>query len=419
VVTPQPGGATRAGIRRPWAGRRVLLGVTGGIAAYKTVQLARDLTRLGAEVDVVMTRSARAFVGELSFEGVTGRSVYSEILAPGHALDHIRLGRDAQVVCIAPATADFLARAARGRADDLLAAALLVTRAPVLICPAMNDAMWDHAATQANVARLSELGYGIVGPAEGPLAYGEGSGPGRMEEPPVLLEHIGRALVGDTRFAGRRVLVTAGPTREAVDPVRFLSNRSSGRMGFALAAAAWRRGADVDLVCGPTSLAPPPGPRVHAVETGEQMQLVVQRLLADADVLLMAAAPADFRPRSPATAKIKKESAPDAIALEPAVDILTGTVEDRKRGCIVVGFALETEDGDENARRKLRSKAMDMVVLNQTGPASGFETPTNEVTLLDASGESETLPTLPKDEVAERILDRLERRLPFPDESHG
>ncbi len=394
----------------------MLLGITGGIAAYKVVQVARDLTRLGAEVDVVMTRSARAFLGEISFEGVTGRPVRGDVLAPGHALDHIRLGRDAHAICVAPATADFIARAAHGRADDLLGATLLATRAPVLICPAMNDRMWTHPATVANVRRLTEIGYRLVGPADGPLAFGEGSGPGRLEEPEVLVEHIGRTLVGVTRFSRRRVVVTAGPTREAVDPVRFLSNRSSGRMGFALAAAAWRRGADVDLVVGPTPVPPPPGPRVHRVETGEEMKVSVHRLLADADLLIMAAAPADFRPRSVATAKIKKESAPASIALESAPDILMETRGDRPSGCIVVGFALETDDGEANARRKLESKKLDLVVLNQTGPASGFDTDTNQVTLLAPGGETEVLPVLPKDEVAERILDRVERRMPFPDE---
>lgn len=413
MESPQPGGA--AG-RRPWADARVLLGVTGGIAAYKVVQVARDLTQLGAEVDVVMTRSARAFVGDVSFEGVTGRPVVSEILEPGRALDHIRLAREADVVCVAPATADMLARAAHGRSDDLLGAILLATRAPVLLCPAMNDAMWSHPATVANAARAESFGYRLVGPADGALAVGEGSGPGRMEEPAVIVQHVGRALTGATRFTGRRVVVTAGPTREAVDPVRFLSNRSSGRMGFALAAAAWRRGAHVSLVAGPTQLAPPPGPRLHAVESAEAMKGAVERLSADADLLLMAAAIADFRPASPPDTKIKKESAPDVIALEPAPDVLRDTAGSRPSGCLVVGFALETDDGEANARRKLESKGMDLVVLNETGPGSGFETETNRVTLIDRDGHSETLPLLTKDEVAERILDRIERQLPHADE---
>ena len=415
MASPRPGGAV-AGPRRPWDGRRVVLGVTGGIAAYKVVQVARDLSATGAVVDVVMTRAARAFVGEVSFEGVTGRPVRSSLIEPGAALDHIRLAREADVVCVAPATADLLSRAAQGRSDDLLGAVLLATRAPVLIVPAMNDAMWDHGATRANVARLRELGYVMIGPAEGPLAYGEGAGPGRMEEPWVIVEHIGRALVGPTRLSGRRVVVTAGPTREAVDPVRFLSNRSTGRMGFALAAAAWRRGAEVDLIAGPAPLPPPTGPRLHRVESAEEMKVAVRRRLADAEVLVMAAAVADFRPAAVAESKIKKESAPEAIALEPAPDILRETVDDRPARCIVVGFALETEDGEAHARRKLESKRLDLVVLNETGPGSGFESETNRVTLIDRHGEQETLPLLSKDEVAERILDRVERRMSSADE---
>ncbi len=416
MATPQPGGEARSGPGRPWLGKRVLLGVTGGIAAYKVVQLARDLTHLGAEVDVVMTRSARAFVGEISFEGVTGRPVRADLLAPGAALDHIRLAREADVVCVAPATADFMARAAAGRSDNLLNAVLLATRAPVLVCPAMNDAMWAHAATQSNARRLVELGYRLVGPAEGPLAYGEGSGPGRMEEPAVIVQHVGRALQVPGRFRRRRVVVTAGPTREAVDPVRFLSNRSSGRMGFALAAAAWRRGADVTLIAGPTLLGPPPGPRLQRVESTAEMLEAVRRALSDADVLIMAAAPADFRPGSPAQAKLKKAEAPEALALVSSPDILVETGRDRRPGCVTVGFALETGEGEDEARRKLEAKGLDLVVLNEVGAGTGFETETNRVVLIEREGESEALPLLPKDEVAERILDRVERRMPFPDE---
>jgi phosphopantothenoylcysteine decarboxylase / phosphopantothenate---cysteine ligase len=413
MASPEAGGAAA---RRPWEGARVVLGVTGGIAAYKVVQVARDLTQLGAEVDVVMTRSARAFVGTLSFEGVTGRPVLTEILEPGRALDHIRIAREADAVCVAPATADFLARAAQGRADDLLTAILLATRAPVVLCPAMNDAMWSHPATVSNTRRVQELGYRLVGPAVGALAVGEGMGPGRMEEPATVVQHVGRALTGPTRFTGRRVVVTAGPTREPVDPVRFLSNRSSGRMGFALAAAAWRRGADVALVSGPTQIPPPPGPRLHSVESAEAMKGAVERLVADADLLVMAAAIADFRPSAPPDRKIKKESAPESLALEPAPDVLRETAGSRPSGCLVIGFALETDEGEANARRKLESKGMDLVVLNETGPESGFDAATNRVTLIERGGESEMLPLLSKDEVAERILDRIERRMPHRDE---
>lgn len=412
MARPGPGGLTA---RRPWDGKRVLLGVTGGIAAYKVVQVARDLTQLGAELDVVMTRSARAFVGELSFEGATGRPVRSEILEVGRALDHIRLARSADVVCVAPATADFMARSAQGRSDDLLGAILLATRVPVLICPAMNDAMWSHPATTANAARLRELGYALVGPAEGPLAYGEGAGPGRMEIPEAIVQHVGRALQGETRLTGRRVVVTAGPTREPVDPVRFLSNRSSGRMGFALASAAWRRGAEVELVTGPALLEPPVGPVLTVVETAAQMKDAVAAAVREADVLIMAAAVADFRPRDVPDRKIKRSKGIGAIRLEPAPDILAETASERS-GCVVVGFALETDDGEANARAKLASKGLDLIVLNETGPESGFEAGTNRVTLIERDGESEELPLLAKEQVADRILDRVERRLPRLDE---
>lgn len=395
--------------RRPWMGRRIVLGVTGGIAAYKSIQLARDLAQLGATVQVVLTRGAREFVGALSFEALTGRPVEPDILAPGNALGHIRLAREADVICVAPATADFLARAATGRSDDLLTAILLATRAPVLLCPAMNDGMWAHPQTRANVAHLRDvLGYEIIGPAVGELAYGEGRGAGRMEEPAVIAEHVGRALGRDPAFTDRRIVVTAGPTRESIDPVRFLSNRSSGRMGFALAAAAWRRGADVHLIAGPTSVEPPPGVRVERIETAADMEAAVTRALPDADALIMAAAVADFRPARVAAEKIKKADAPPTIALEPAPDVLRATHGARPEGLVVVGFALETEDAAANARRKLESKDLDLIVLNDaTRPGAGFEVETNQVVILDRWGGETELPLMSKDAVAESILDRI------------
>jgi phosphopantothenoylcysteine decarboxylase / phosphopantothenate---cysteine ligase len=411
-ATP-PGAGVAPSPRRPWQSRRVLLGVTGGIAAYKCVQLARDLTQLGAQVDVVMTQAAHAFVGPVSFEGVTGRPVHDALIAEGQALAHIRLAREADVVCIAPATADFLARAAAGRADDLIGAVLLATRAPVLICPAMNDAMWSHPQTQANAARLAELGYGLVGPATGPLAAGEGAGPGRLEEPAVIVEHIGRALAHGDPMNGRRVLITAGPTREPVDPVRVLTNRSSGRMGFAVAAAAWRRGADVTLIAGPTELPPPAGPRLVRVESAEEMATAVRAALPAAELFVMVAAVADFRPAEPAMQKIKKRDAPAGIALEPAPDVLSATRDARADGVVTVGFALETTDGRVHAREKLAAKALDLIVLNP-GDArdAGFEVDTNRVVLLDRDGGEEELPLMRKDDIADILLDRAALRLP-------
>lgn len=402
------------GPRRPWRGRRIVLGVTGGIAAYKSIQIARDLTKLGADVDVILTQAARDFVGAISFEALTGRPVQTGIAEPGHALDHIRLAREADVVCIAPATADTISRAAAGRADDLLTAVLLATKSPVLVCPAMNDAMWAHAQTQANVEHLRDrLGYRIVGPDSGPLAWGEGSGPGRMAEEAEIIAHIGRALEPDSNLTGRKVLVTAGPTREPLDPVRVLSNRSSGRMGMAIAAAAWRRGADVTLVTGPTAVSPPPGPRLVKTETATEMARGVVDNIATADVLIMAAAVADFTPAAPARTKVKRADGAPRLDLEAAPDILVETRPLRPPALIAVGFALETGDGTAEARRKLDAKGLDLIVLNHADEeGAGFEVETNRVTLIGKSGAAESLPLMSKEDVAERILDRIIEILP-------
>jgi phosphopantothenoylcysteine decarboxylase/phosphopantothenate--cysteine ligase len=397
---------------RPFAQRRVLLGVTGGIASYKTATLARLLTQAGAEVDVVMSRSALEFVGAVTFEALTGRPVHTALIAAGHALDHIRLARAAHAIVVAPATADFIARAAQGHADDLLTAALLAADAPVLIAPAMNDRMWAHGATARNVARLRELGYRVLDPEVGPLAVGEGSGAGRLPEPETILAHIGRLLDGDGVLRGRRVVVTAGGTREPIDPVRFIANRSSGKMGVAIAAAAWRRGADVTLIAGPLSVGAPVGPTLVSVETTEQMRDAVAAHLSSADVLVMAAAPADFRPARPVGQKIKKSSAPEAIAIAPTDDILLATRGQRSDGAIIVGFALETESPVASGREKLERKALDLVVVNDaTEPGAGFAIDTNRVTLLAPDQAPETLPVLPKTEVADAILDRVEALL--------
>jgi len=393
---------------RPFAQRRVLLGVTGGIASYKSATLARQLTQAGAEVDVVLSRAAGEFIGAITFEALTGRPVHTALLAAGHALDHIRLARAAHVIVVAPATADFLARAAHGHADDLLTAALLAADAPVLLVPAMNDRMWAHGQTTRNVARLRELGYRVLDPDVGALAAGEGIGPGRMPEPETILAHVGRVLDGDGVLRGRRVVVTAGATREPIDPVRFLSNHSSGRMGVALAAAAWRRGADVTLVAGPLQVEPPVGARVVPVETTAEMAVAVRAALADADVLIMAAAPADFRPVDVAAQKIKKIGAPTSIALAPTEDILLGTSGERGRA-VVVGFALETESILANGRAKLRTKGLDLIVINDaTEAGAGFGVDTNRVTLLAGDGEPEALPLMSKADVADAILDRVE-----------
>jgi phosphopantothenoylcysteine decarboxylase/phosphopantothenate--cysteine ligase len=373
--------------------------------------VARDLTRLGAEVDVVLTASAQKCVAPMSFQGVTGRPALVDLFsAEGGAL-HVRLGREADLVCVAPATADFLARAAHGRADDLLGTTLLATRAPVVVCPAMNDRMFSHLQVQANLAHLREtLGYHVAGPAEGALAVGEGEGPGRMLEPAEIVEHVGRALGGGGPLQGRRVLVTAGPTREPVDPVRYVGNRSSGKMGYAIARAAWRRGADVTLVSGPTALDPPTGADVVSVATALEMYQAVADLLPSADVSVFAAAVADYRPVTPSQGKLKRGKTGTELAVELTAnpDIAAETREHRREGSIAVGFALETDDLTANARAKLEAKGFDLLVANDaTAEGAGFEVDTNRVTILSAGGGTEELPLLSKDDVAEEILDRV------------
>ncbi|MDX1647583.1 MAG: bifunctional phosphopantothenoylcysteine decarboxylase/phosphopantothenate--cysteine ligase CoaBC [Longimicrobiales bacterium] len=407
--------------RRPWKGRRVVLGVTGGIAAYKSVQLARDLTRLGAMVDVVMTSSAKRFVAPLSFEGVTGREVLSDLFSARGAALHIRLGREADVVCVAPAGADFIARAAHGRSDDLICTTLLATRAPVVICPAMNDRMFAHPQVQANLRHLDEeLGYHVAGPAEGALAAGEGTGPGRMLEPWQIEEAVGRALTSQGRLDGRRALVTAGPTWEPLDPVRFIANRSSGRMGYALARAAWRRGADVSLVSGPSALPAPWGVERVSVETAEEMKDAVDALIPEMDVAIFAAAVADYRPARMEAGKVKKEDAgPElTVPLTQNPDIALESRASRKAGSVTVGFALETGGtGDviANARRKLEKKDFDLLVANDASEeGAGFAVETNRVTILSRGGSLDELPLLSKDEVAEEVMDRVVQRLGSP-----
>lgn len=401
--------------RRPWQGRRVVLGVTGGIAAYKAVQVARDLTRLGAEVDVVLSRAATEFVRPLTFEGVTGREALTELFSARGAARHILLGREADVVCVAPATADVLARAAQGRADDLLTTTLLATRAPVLFCPAMNDRMWAHPQVQANARHLREaLGYHLAGPAQGALAVGEADGPGRLLEPDAIVEHVGRLLTAPGPLTGRTVLVTAGPTREALDPVRYLGNRSSGRMGWAIARAAWRRGAEVVLVAGPTSLADPVGVDVVRVESARDMLAAVRGRAEGAALVVHAAAVADYRPEHAADDKVKRADQHGAwsVPLVENPDVAAETRSLLAPDAVSVGFALETRDLLDNARGKLAAKGFDLIVANDANEeGAGFEVDTNRVTFLTADGEPEALPLLSKNEVAEQLLDRVEARL--------
>ena len=391
----------------------MLLGVAGGIASYKTAWLARLLATAGADVDVVMTRAATEFVGPVTFEALTGRPVHTGLFDDGRALDHIRLAKAAEVVVVAPATADLMARAATGQADDLLTAVLLATPAPVLLVPAMNDRMWAHAQTRANAVHLRALGYEVLEPDDGALAAGEGSGPGRMPEPDTIFAHVARLLERPHALRGRSVLVTAGPTREALDPVRFISNYSSGKMGVAVAESAWRRGANVTLVAGPMSVAPPVGVEVVPVgSTAEMLQAVTARL-GTADVLVMAAAPADYQPAERAAGKLKKSGDARTLDLHETPDILQSTRALRRAGAIIVGFALETDALVENARQKLVAKGLDIVVLNAANePGAGFGVDTNRVTIMTTgAAEPEALPLLSKREVADAILDRVEAML--------
>ena len=395
-----------------WAGRHVLLGVSGGIACYKSCTLARRLTEAGARVDVVLTQGAAAFVGPLTFEALTGRPVLTSLWEPGGALSHVRLGQAADLVIVAPATAHLMARLAQGLADDLLTTLLLARTAPVLLAPAMNDEMYAHPQTRDNLQRLRARGLAFVGPDVGPLAEGPSERPGRMSEPETILAHAARLLRAHGPLAGRRVVVTAGPTRESIDPVRVVTNRSSGKMGYRIAEAAWERGADVLLISGPVALPAPIGVEVRRVESTRDLEAAVRAELPGADVLVMAAAPADFRPSSPSDRKRSRIDGALAIPMEPTEDILSGTRGERRPGSVIVGFALETGDALAKGRAKLERKDLDLIVVNDAlEPGAGFEKETNRVALLGRDGTRQILPLQSKREVAEAILDRVEQNL--------
>ena len=394
------------------AGRRVLLGVSGGIASYKACTIARRLTEAGAAVDAVLTAAASEFVRPITFEALTGRPVLASLWERDRALSHIHLARDAELIVLAPATANLLARAAVGIADDLLTAILLATRAPVLMAPAMNDEMYAHPATQANVDALERRGWVRVGPATGALAEGPSDRPGRMAEPEEIVAFAERLLRAPASpLAGRCVVVTAGPTREFLDAVRVVTNPSSGRMGYAIAAAAFARGARVLLLSGPSALPTPWGVERRDVRTTEELHEAVEDALPGTDVLVMAAAPADYRPARRAAGKRARGEGRLTVELEATADILESTAAARRPGGVAVGFALEHGDGLERARAKLKRKALDLIVLNRADdPEGGFEVETNRVSFVTADG-SRDLGVLSKREVAERLLDEIETRL--------
>jgi len=398
------------GSTSPLAGRRVLLGVTGGIAAYKACILTRLLTQAGATVQVVMTPSATRFVGPDTFAALSGRPAYTEVWEEPGSVLHVRLARQAHVAVVAPATANVIAKLARGIADDLLTSTLLEARCPLVVAPAMHSGMWEHPATQANVRALQERGTAVVGPATGPLAAGD-EGTGRMAEPEDILAAVEEVTSRGRDLAGRRIVVTAGPTWEPIDPVRFVGNRSTGRMGFAVAREAFGRGADVTLVVGPGTLEPPEGPRLVRVATAEEMRMAVLEAAEDADAVVMAAAVADFRPREAAPNKLKKEGGPPRLELVPTPDILSelGEVKGER---VLVGFAAETEDLEAAGRVKLEAKGLDLIVVNEVGrEGTGFGSEANHAAILSRTGDDEPLRDWTKRELAAAICDRLTKML--------
>ncbi|HJR80469.1 MAG TPA: bifunctional phosphopantothenoylcysteine decarboxylase/phosphopantothenate--cysteine ligase CoaBC [Anaerolineales bacterium] len=389
--------------------KRILLGVTGSIAAYKAADLASKLMQAGAQVDVILTEAAQNFVTPLTFQSVTGRRAYTDKDLWGneaHVL-HVGLGHTADLLLIAPCTANTIAKLAHGQADSLLAVTALATRAPILIAPAMDGGMYDHPATQENIETLKARGATFIGPAEGHLASGL-SGVGRLLETAEIIGHIRIVLGQNGSLAGKKVVVTAGGTQEPLDPVRVLTNHSSGKQGYALAQAALEMGALVTLVTTPTSLTPPVGAQVIKVETAKQMLDAVLAESAQSDALVMAAAVADFRPKDMAKDKIKKEGGIPQIELEATEDILKTVAEQKtETTCprVMVGFAAESRDLLENATHKLKSKGLDFIAANDiSASGAGFAVETNRVTLLFADGRKESLPLMSKTEVAEIIL---------------
>jgi len=389
--------------------RRIVLGVTGGIAAYKAAELVRELVRKRADVRVIMTRNACRFVSPLTFETLSGNPVSTDLFrAPGRfEIAHIGLAEFAEAVVVAPATANVIGKMATGIADDLLSTVLLTVTAPILICPAMNTQMYANRIVQQNLTQLKALGHTVLDPGVGELAC-HTQGQGRLAEVGPILEAI-ETMLTPKDLQGERLLVTAGPTREPFDPVRFISNYSSGKMGYAIAVVARRRGATVTLVSGPTSLPPPPGVALIPVKTALEMRQAVLDHFAEATVVIKAAAVADYRPAECQTSKIKKIAGPMTITLERNPDII-GEIAATKGSRIIVGFAMESEQLLENARRKLLDKGMDLIVANDvTETGAGFQTDTNLITILDRQGNVDTFPLMEKRSVASVILDRVKR----------
>ncbi|MEA2661825.1 MAG: phosphopantothenoylcysteine decarboxylase / phosphopantothenate---cysteine ligase [Chloroflexota bacterium] len=395
-------------------GRFVVLAVTGSIAVYKVIELARRMTQAGATVQVVMTPGATQFVQPLTFQALTYRPVEVEMFGTfdDRATGHVAMGQQADVIVIAPATAHTIARLAHGFADDLIGTTVLAAHAPLVIAPAMETHMWANPATQANIETLRDRGAAIVEPESGELASGL-TGQGRLASLEAIGAAIEDALLTSTALAGRRVIVTAGPTLEPIDPVRVVTNRSSGKMGYALAVAARRAGADVTLVTGPTALRPPAGVTIVAIETAAELRDAVLAALPGADAVIMAAAVADYRPAQPADRKLKKREQGDEVTLvlQKSPDVLQAIVAARDARTIVVGFKAETGDPVAEASRMLREKRLDLVVANDvTAAGSLFGGDTNQVTFVSADG-AEALPVLSKTEVARRLVAKIAERI--------
>jgi phosphopantothenoylcysteine decarboxylase/phosphopantothenate--cysteine ligase len=385
--------------------KTIILGITGSIAAYKAAEIASQLTQAGAKVIVIMTEEAIQFISPVTFRAVTGTPVVTEMfdLASEFSIEHVSLAKSADIIVIAPATANIIAKLAAGIADDMLCCTVLATKAPVLIAPAMETNMYNNPVTQDNLSKLKARDFVIIAPATGWLASGK-EGLGRLADINDIIGSIRQVLGRGGDLAGKHILVTAGGTQEPIDPVRYISNRSSGKMGYALAEAARDRGAKVTLVTAPTSLLEPVGVNLVKVNTAQEMHQAVENVTTQADALVMAAAVADYRPTKAAKGKIKKGEAGLTLDLEPTSDILNSV----KGNFIKVGFAAESTNLVENAKRKLKQKGLDLIVANDiTASDSGFGTDTNRVTIIDRKGKVDSLPLIPKREVADKVLDRV------------
>ncbi|MGH2582101.1 MAG: bifunctional phosphopantothenoylcysteine decarboxylase/phosphopantothenate--cysteine ligase CoaBC [Anaerolineales bacterium] len=393
----------------PLSGKRILLGVTGSIACYKAVELASALTQLGAEVDTVLTSSARKFISPLAFQSLTGRPAFTDddLWGPqGHVL-HVQLGKEAHLIAVAPATANTLAKMAQGFADNLLTLSILAASVKILVAPAMDGGMYEHPSTQATLKILAERDVEIVGPVEGHLASGL-KGLGRMVEPQELAGHVRLLTSREGALSGRRILVTAGGTQEAIDPVRVITNRSSGKQGYALAQEALDMGASVTLISGPTALPAPVGAKVVNVTSAKEMLDAVLAELPGIDALLMAAAVGDFQPVLSSAQKIKRADKPLVVELRENPDILLNIASHSAKPRVVVGFAAESEELLKNAEGKLRAKNLDLIVANDISKQnSGFEVDTNKVVILDKAGGKQESPLISKTEVAKIVLDRV------------